>query len=268
MGICLFCKKEAVFKTKEHIIPESLGNDTEILENVICDKCQNYLGREIEKPTLEKTNLAIWRTYLGIRTKRGKLPSIDLDPPIKRNIPSAHPLIEYGIGFKAWEDGSFSIEVRNPSKKRKIPGSNSVYHLVMTPWHLSILGRFLGKIGLEFLALNDITSALSSDFDEIRSYVRLGPTKHLWPIYCRQRGKIEDLKGPITWDEYGAKQQIDCYSYCMGVNNKGETLFGLSIGTDDMVICLNHSIPKIEYSEVLVGDRLSCVYYADSEWRI
>ena len=88
MSLCLFCKNEAKFRTKEHIIPESLGNDKDILHNAVCDKCQNYIGREVEKLALEKTNIAIWRTYLGITTKKKKLPSVNLDPPLKGIIPS------------------------------------------------------------------------------------------------------------------------------------------------------------------------------------
>ncbi len=266
MSVCLFCKTEGIFRTKEHIIPESLGNKTEIIRNVICEKCQNYFGREIEKPALEKTNLAIWRTYLGIQTKKRKLPSVNLDPPTRGAIPSFHPMTEYGIGFTAWEDGSMSLDIRNPCQERRFLNNKSEYTLVMTPWHLSILGRLLGKMGLELLSLTDTKYALSSEFDEIRSFVRFGNTKHLWPIYCRQRGNIEDLKSPIKWDGSKGSQEIDCYSHALAMTNIGESLFAFSVGTDDMLICLNHSVPKPDYEDILVGTKLSCVYYPDAEW--
>lgn len=266
MSICLFCRIEGIFQTKEHIIPESLGNDTGIIENIICEKCQNYFGREVEKPALEKTNLAIWRAYLGIRTKKKKLPSVNLDPPTTGVMPSFHPLTEFGIGFTAHEDGSISIDVSKPWQKKRLLQDESEYLLVMTPWHLSILGRLLGKMGLELLASTDINYALSSKFDEIRSFVRFGNTKHLWPIYYRQRGKIEDLKSPTIWDIYEGSQEIDCYAYCLGKRITGETLFAFSIGIDDMLICLNHSLPKRDYEEDLVGTKLVCLYYSDGVW--
>jgi len=266
MSICLFCKTEGVFRTKEHIIPESLGNDTDVLENVICEKCQNYFGREIEKPALEKTNLAIWRTYFGILTKKRKLPSVNLDPPTRGVIPSFHSKTEWGVGFTAWEDGSTSLDVQNPWQKRGFINDKSEYNLVMTPWHLSILGRFLGKIGLEFLALTDINYAMGSKFNEIRTFVRFGNTKHLWPIYSGQRGKVEDLKSPIKWDGSKGSQEIDCYCYSLGKRITGETLFAFSIGTDEMLICLNHSIPKPDFEDSLVGVTLSCIYYPDGTW--
>ncbi len=71
MSTCLLCKTEGVFRTKEHVIPESLGNDTEIIENVICEKCRNYFGREIEKPALEKLILQFGEHTLEYEQRKG-----------------------------------------------------------------------------------------------------------------------------------------------------------------------------------------------------
>lgn len=266
MSICLFCKTEGAFRTKEHIIPESLGNDTDILENVICDKCQNYFSREIEKPVLEKTNVAFWRTYLGIRTKRNHLPSVNLDPPIRGAIPSFHPLTDFGTGFTAHEDGSTSIDVNNPWKKESLLRDKSKYLLVMTPWHLSILGRFLGKIGLEFVALADINYALSPEFDQIRSFVRFGSTKHLWPIYYGQQGKLTELKGPIIWDGFEGRQEIECYRYSLGRKLTGGMVFAFSIGIDLMLICLSSDLPNQDIEDCVNDVKLSCLHYPDGTW--
>ena len=113
MRSCLFCKKTGILQTREHIVPESLGNDTDILEGVICSSCQNYFGREIEKAALEQTPIAFWRSYLGIRTKKKCLPSVNLDPPARGAIPAFHPASDIGVGFSAHEDGSTSIDVDN-----------------------------------------------------------------------------------------------------------------------------------------------------------
>ena len=72
---CIFCQCEGdVFHTIEHIVPESLGNTDDILENAVCDKCQNYLGREIENYVLSKTPFGFWRTMAGTPSKKGKPP--------------------------------------------------------------------------------------------------------------------------------------------------------------------------------------------------
>jgi len=266
MNICLFCRTEGPLRTREHIIPESLGNDTDILENAICEKCQNYFGREIEKPALEKTNLAFWRTYLGIRTKRNRLPSVNLDPPIRGAIRSVHPMTEFGIGFSACQDGFTSIDVRNQWQKERLLYDKSEYLLVMTPWHLSILGRFLGKIGLEFVALSDIKHALSPAFDQIRTFVRFGSTKRLWPIYCGQQGKLMELKGPIIWDGFEGRQEIECYCYSLGRKLTGEILFAFRIGTDLMLICLSNDLPVPGIEDCVVDVKLSCLHYPDGPW--
>lgn len=52
---CIFCKvNSSNSKTVEHIIPESLGNTEHILRpGIVCDKCNNYFAREVEKPLLD-----------------------------------------------------------------------------------------------------------------------------------------------------------------------------------------------------------------------
>ena len=73
---CLFCKAEsATSNSKEHIIPESLGNTTSILPpGVVCDRCNNYFAREVEKPFMESTALLLLRFRQGILSKRGVVP--------------------------------------------------------------------------------------------------------------------------------------------------------------------------------------------------
>lgn len=218
MRNCLFCKQPGVFQTREHIVPESLGNDTDILKGVICNSCQNYFGREIEKAALEQTPIAFWRSCLGIRTKRRHLPSVNLDPPLRGAIPAFHPTSDTGIGFSAHENGSTSIDVDNSAFiQRLLPKDEGEYRMVLSPWHLSIIGRFLGKMGLEYVALSDLDYAFSTQFEDIRSFVRYGSRKHLWPIYWGQKGKLKDLKGPIIWNGPEGHQEIECYRYALEI---------------------------------------------------
>ena len=267
MRSCLFCKKTGILQTKEHIVPESLGNDTDILEGVVCISCQNYFGREIEKAALEKTPIAFWRSYLGIRTKAKHLPSVNLDPPAGGAIPALHPASEIGIGFSAHEDGSTSIDVNNcVFVQRLLSKDKGEYRMVLSPWHLSIMGRFLGKMGLEYVALANLDFAFSAQFDEIRSFVRYGSMKHLWPIYWGQQGKVEDLKEPIIWDGSEGRQEIECYRYALWKIFGEEVLFAFSIGTDLVIICLTNRFPIPDIQNCILGIKLSCVYYPDGSW--
>lgn len=42
----------------------------DILEGCVCDKCQNYLGKEIENYILAKTPFGFWRTIAGTVNKK------------------------------------------------------------------------------------------------------------------------------------------------------------------------------------------------------
>ena len=156
MAECLFCRSDGPFRTVEHIIPESLGNDTDVLKGRVCDACQNYLGREVEKPALEKTPIAFWRTFLGIQTKGKKLPTVDLTPPRKGRIPASHTLTD-SIRFSAHLDGSTSVAIDQPERIRSIlEGRCTDFKLVLSPFHLITLGRLFGKIGLEFSGISQL----------------------------------------------------------------------------------------------------------------
>ncbi len=81
---CIFCKTHSDTSISiEHIIPESLGNKDHILpKGIVCDKCNNYFAREVEKPILESPMFRFLRRNMAIPNKRGKLPSLaDADIP-------------------------------------------------------------------------------------------------------------------------------------------------------------------------------------------
>jgi len=266
LDLCIFCKNRGPFNTKEHIVPESLGNDTDILANAVCDKCQRYLGTSIEQPALDKTPFAFWRTYLGIKTKQGKCPSIDLTPPEGGRIPAVHPLTDH-VGFAAHEDGSTSLDIEDPGLIRNLLSAHTRhFKLVLSPWHLIIMGRFLGKIGLEFIALQDKCLALSPDFEQIRHYVRRGTTSYIWPVFWGSQGDIKDLKGPLVDKGSYYEQEIDCYRWALGESVRGEYIFAFAMGTDLAVICLSHRNPDPWLSNVIEGVKLDCLHYSDRTW--
>jgi hypothetical protein len=72
---CIFCKNDSSnSKSVEHIIPESLGNKSHILpKGIVCDNCNNYFARKVEKKVLEKPYFNNLRYRNFIITKRGRL---------------------------------------------------------------------------------------------------------------------------------------------------------------------------------------------------
>lgn len=76
---CIFCKVSSDHsRSREHIVPESLGNLTHILPpGVVCDSCNNYLSREVEGPFLNSEAVKLLRFDQAIPSKRGKIPSMN-----------------------------------------------------------------------------------------------------------------------------------------------------------------------------------------------
>jgi hypothetical protein len=75
---CIFCRNNSNgSRSVEHIIPESLGNRRHVLPpGVVCDRCNNYFAREVEKPLLESPSVRFLRFHQALESKKGKVPSI------------------------------------------------------------------------------------------------------------------------------------------------------------------------------------------------
>jgi hypothetical protein len=269
---CLFCKSDGPFKTQEHIIPESLGNDDLILNGHVCDTCQNYFGKEVENYVLGKTSFAAWRAILGIKTKSGRLPRVDLSQPKSANgrFPDKHPAHDDVI-FKANLDGSCDFEIKSEQVLTEIlSGSRRQFQFVMTPKVLCMTGRFLGKIGLELLCLKDPDLARTPEFDDMRNYARRGTILDIWPLFHFLDGQIKDL----VWLEptvEGFKEEILCFSYAI-FNVDGliapynrYTLLRFTIGTDNWVICLNDRYPHPIIRNQFKGHELKLIWYSMEE---
>jgi len=65
---CLFCKCDSSSsRSVEHVIPESLGNHSLTLPpGVVCDNCNNYFSRKVEKPFLESGAVLLLRFHQEI----------------------------------------------------------------------------------------------------------------------------------------------------------------------------------------------------------
>ncbi len=270
---CIFCQSNGPFSTREHIIPESLGNDNLILQGHICDSCQNYFGKEVEYYVLNKTPFATWRAMLGIRTKTGNLPRINMSQPntIKGKLPDKHHHHDNGIIFESLPDGSNSIKITSQQIVSEIEnGSRSSFRFVMTPKVLCMIGRFLGKIGLELLCLDDPVTARDSCYDDIRTYARKGTTLDIWPLFHFSAGKLEEL----IWLQPTVdviEEKVLCYSYSLFITDglisqhNQYTLLRFTIGTDNWVICLNDRYPHPIIREQFEGEDLKLIWYSREE---
>lgn len=189
---CLFCKQSSAdTKSVEHIVPESLGNTTFILPlGYVCDKCNNYFAREVEKPFLDLPELRLLRFQEAISNKKNKMPAIDGllngNYPIKLKRKLSH------------DEVVNEAEVSTEAMDKILKSSEETTIIVpaftneMLPPNNSIISRFLAKMALEALAdkLKDIENSLEdlindSQFDMLRNHARLGSIKN-WPCSIRR----------------------------------------------------------------------------------
>lgn len=144
MTCCIFCKSDTQNeRSREHIIPESMGNVNHILPlGAVCHDCNQYFARKVERPLLESPVFRHLRAGMKVPSKRGRVP--------------------------AW-DASDGLD---------LPGKR-------------LMGRFLGKVGLEVLVhkTQEVSSwnaeiVEQSALDELRRHVRFNEGED-WPFIGR-----------------------------------------------------------------------------------
>lgn len=189
---CLFCKEDSSStKSIEHVIPESLGNKTFTLpRGYVCDKCNNYLAREVEKPFLEREDMRLLRFQEEIPSKKNKFPQLvgnwdGLPVEVKKEMHKGEVV--------------HSIDMPPELLLKLILCPKDHYKMIvpaytddLLPPQDTITSRFIGKMALEALAqrlssLDDSLDQLIDDeqFDPIRNHVRRGSPR-TWPCHIRR----------------------------------------------------------------------------------
>lgn len=269
MTLCLYCRTPGPFNTAEHVVPESLGNDNLILTGCVCDSCQAYFGKEVEQYVLMKTPIAFWRTIIGIRTKKGQLPSVDMSQPSRsKGILADKHIQNDDIRLTSQPDGSTSVAADDSLVRALLEGRKRQFNLVLTPKKLSMLGRFLGKVGLGVLGASNPSQAYNQRFDRIRAYARHGSTNEIWPIFHYSEGDIGKWKKPALVDAWGDTlvEEIECYCYeLLEVANK-YTLFRFSIGLDSWIIVLDDPYPSPIIRTAFPDRDIHLIWYTPEQW--
>jgi hypothetical protein len=262
---CIFCNSPNP-KSVEHVIPESLGNDDLALVDEVCSAC-NAAFSSVENYVLTKTPIAFWRTLLGIRTKKGNLPRVDLSQPgVDKGVwADRHAAHDNGIAFESHNDGSISVDIADDSVlKRIVHGEKSDFRFVFTPKALHLLGRFLAKIGIELLCTSDHYDPRGDRFKDCRKYARHGSQNSLWPLFFFTEGTVSDLDRINLEGDYDLRVDVDCYSY--EVKSIGDNiLFCLGVGTDRWVMCLSHQYPSPIIRDAFGGKALELIWYSEEQ---
>lgn len=241
---CIFCLQTGdIFHTIEHIVPESLGNDDDVLTYGVCDQCQNYFGREIENYVLSKTPFGFWRTLAGTPTKKGHVPEFNptQNPSTGGKLPDYHPLSDSSITIYP-ADGESIVQAEFADlnqKKEIIKNGKGVLKTVLTPKALVYIGRFLGKIALEYWHKSFGDDVFRADFDELRNYVRNGTTRRMWPVF---HGNLEEnllIYRPKGMDF--EERTLFAYRF---FEIDSFVIFCFDIGLERYSIILNQKYPK------------------------
>lgn len=260
---CLFCDSGKSFSTKEHIIPESLGNDDLILEKEVCDRCQNYLS-QIENYVLNKTPIGFWRTLLTVKTKKGKLPLVDFtkNAEDKGALPD---FSQHHDNFLLQAHDDFTTELIVPISFDQYLQNGDIGQLkyVITPKVIHEIGRFLGKIGIELICRDNSDKAREEQFTMLRKYVRGGSLQDLWPIFHKVEGDIKSLFEYIA-SENQVEEKVECYSYRL-IQIGPYIVFNLNVGTDSWFVCLNQKFPHPDISKYM-GNDVNVIWYSKKQW--
>jgi len=190
---CIFCKAtsdECV--SVEHIIPESLGNIEHLLpKGWVCDTCNNYFAREVEKPFLDSLYGRTSRFEMRVPNKRGRIPPVSgLHPLSRTKIALFHSLDDRLLTFAAAD----KKDATRLDKSLRSHSHGTFYvPTAFAPDADAITARFIGKVALEILALRCIHIEGANDeivdkseLDELRRFVRIGQPKAAWPVNMRR----------------------------------------------------------------------------------
>ena len=145
---CLFCKEDSSnSRSIEHIVPESLGNKSHVLPpRVVCDRCNNYFARKVEKPFLESTAIMRLRFDQELQSKRGIIP-----PAQAVLLPNFPALIQrYSKGPLAASVWMSPEAIASLCKQ----ANGALIFPAEAPLPTGrLVSRFLAKMGLEAMAL-------------------------------------------------------------------------------------------------------------------
>ncbi|MEJ3674730.1 HNH endonuclease [Vibrio vulnificus] len=216
---CLFCK-EPSHDTKgvEHLIPESFGSKKLVLpKGLVCDKCNNYFARKVERPVMSHPSMRNVRGWYQVPNKKGKIPSVlgyiagteiqvnmKLDKNEKLQIRAE----------KASEQAIVDEYLKDMQTTGEFPPF--IFPVDIDPPQQE-MSRFLAMLALEALALR-FSYAGDQDliidepsFDLIRNYARYGKGVKEWPFHRQVLFPMDTLmRHPETgeWVQVGFGRDI------------------------------------------------------------
>jgi hypothetical protein len=217
---CLFCRRtDGAFKSKEHIFAEGLGNHTKVLPpGVVCDRCNHEVCAPLDAALCDFGPIAFMRTFHGIPSKRGKLPSFQFD----------------NGSFAATGPGELALQLDHAKwRSRDVvrPDGRTEWSFTAqrnegTPKRLSLVHRALVKMVVECAWLDEGDDLLLSDvFDRERDIVMRGGHRGYLVI------PKEGLPAPDISLEYMRRNRTSDGAALLFIETR---FWGISIATDTL----------------------------------
>jgi len=236
---CLFCKVDtSTSKSVEHIIPESLGNTRHVLrKGIVCDGCNNYFSREVERPFLESQGIKTLRFHQALESKKGRVPPLlgVMWPGVPVSV--TRHLDPYGT--------SVAVPTEAWNRIARARGGTLILPMGFPLPIDAVISRFLAKVALESMAdrLSEHPEGLDYLCDErqldlLRNHARRGTTP-VWPVHKR---RIYDANGKTFGPGGSAKQVVHESDFL--VTPTSEWYFVLAIFGEELAINLGG--PEVE----------------------
>lgn len=171
-------------------MPESFGNTEHVLEpGVVCDGCNNYLAREVEKPILDSPYFKERRFMSSVPNKRGHV--VPLDGFHLESGTRIHTYADTGEGVSIGAHPNADEARLNDGLLGQSQGT-LIFPRAIPPDE-RVLARFVGKVGLEALASRLIQAGKSHKelvdeptLDVLRNFIRRGSGPREWTVFRQQ----------------------------------------------------------------------------------
>ena len=239
---CIFCKRDSTgSRSKEHIIPESLGNEEHVLPpGVVCDACNNYFASSIERVVLESGEFKSACFNMIIPNKRNRVPAVDgMLLPLQLGLSMREAVRFHRADVsRNPEDGSYNLF---PDDEAAAAVADGRITRIIIPTSGpkpdgTVFARFLGKVAVEAMAARLLQNApemleafvQDDQIGYLRNYARYGKQGLEWP-YSERRIYPADFS---FQDPDGGSYEV-LHEFGFLYTEQGEMYFVLAIlGTE------------------------------------
>lgn len=210
---CIFCKADSSkCKSREHIIPESLGNTKHVLPaGIVCDTCNQYFSIKVEKPVLDCEYFGHARFRNEIPSKKGRIPPLEVVYG-----PNGEELGMYAL--RTGERGIYPLDEKSAKSFLNYLGTRrkgNLYIIEPKPTDTYLVSRLLAKCAIEILAFRfyprhgweqEVTYKI--ELDEIRNFARYGGNIK-WSYYERRIYEEKKRWRGLEGEDYETLHEFD-----------------------------------------------------------